>query len=872
MRIQTYFKLIGGLVFFFVVSSCQLVRNSQRGFSADNPYVLDTIDLAYPLEKPLPFHAGETRFVEIHHLELDLGFNLPKEEVYGKARLTLSAYAMPQDSIRLDARGFEMNEIMISRQDSMYAPTYTYDEKELTIVLKEKLKREDTITVHVKYTARPSLLERGNGRAISSSQGLYFINANGDQEGVPQQIWSQGETEYNSGWFPSVDEPQEKFTQEVFLTVDTSFASISNGKLMYSTDNGDGTRTDYWKQSLPHSNYLVMIAIGDFAVVKDEWRKLDVWYYLDHEYAKYARDIFGNTPEMMDFYSNILGYDYPWEKFHQIVVKDFVSGAMENTSAVIHGDFVQQNPREMLDGTHEDVIAHELFHHWFGDLVTAESWAQITMNEGFATYGEYLWQAHKYGIDEANYHLSLDLSAYLDEALNSPKPLIRYHYETADDLFDRHSYQKGGRVVHMLRQEVGDDFFFKGLNRYLISNQYGSVEDDHLRLAMEEVTGRDLKWFFDQWYHREGHPEVEIFYDLDSTLKTLEIRVLQKQEEEAFKFHVKLTYGQGDSLAEKYIWVDQKEDTIKVSMTELPTWFAIDPDGDMLWQVNETKPSLVWANQLNKYERAAGKVQAMKAINQGYGQKLSKYQNILTNLIKGHEFWLTKAMAAASMLSVADLDTADAVSTLLHLLKTDEKSDVRSVALQVLDSITKSDHSFNEPFVKALSDSSYMVINSALSILMNRDACSAIEHIKHFSEEGNTELLLWASKIHTKCGNPISLGFFEEHAEAFSGVDAYMFNNDFALFASACQNEKVFDVLVKHLGKAALDETSWWARISAVQGLESAKAYYSKEIELLEGKDEVSSDDTERLAALRNKKASLSALIEESKEISGDED
>ncbi len=872
MRIQTYFKLASGLILVSILSSCQLFRKSQKGFSAENPILLDTIDLQYALETPLPFHSGAARLVDIHHLELDLSFGLEKEEVYGKAGLTISAFAEPQDSILLDARGFEIHEINVVQDDSMYLPLYSYDKQQIFIALAQNLGIEDTIIVNVKYTARPSLLEKGNGQAISSIQGLYFINSSGSEQGVPRQIWSQGETEYNSGWFPSIDKPNEKFTQEVFLTVDTNFRSVSNGKLMYSTVNGDGTRTDYWRQKLKHSNYLVMIAIGDFTVVKDNWRDLDVWYYLDQEYEQYADEIFGNTPEMLEFYSNILGYDYPWDKFHQIVVKDFVSGAMENTSAVIHGDFLQQTPREMLDGTHEDVIAHELFHHWFGDLVTSESWAQITMNEGFATYGEYLWQEYKYGVDEASYHLSLDLGAYLDEPLSSPKPLIRYHYEKADDLFDRHSYQKGGRVVHMLRNEVGDDMFFRGLNRYLRVNEFGSVEDDHLRLAVEEVTGKDLKWFFDQWYHRESHPIVDVTYALDSVSKTLEVRVIQKQEEDAFKFHVKLSYGNEGLTINKRIWVDEKEDTIRLNLSALPEWYGIDVDGDMLWQVNETKSLRVWEEQLRQYKGSAGKVQAMKAINQDSNRHEVRYQTAITELLASDQFWLTKAMAAASLLSVEKLDTSNATSALKKLILTEKKSDVRSVALQVLDSLTSSDNSINAPFILALADSSYLVIKSALSILMNRDACAAIEHIQHFSQEENRDLLLWASRIHTKCGNPVSLSFFEENIEEFSGVDAYMFNNDFAQFASHCNDEEVYDALSEHLSEAALDEKSWWARVSAVQGLESAKSFYDSEIQEIESKAEVSSDDTERLAVLRNKKASLSALIEESNEITSDED
>ena len=871
MPFYSYLKLLLGLLIISTISSCQLIGKSQKGLSAEDPIVLDTMDLKFSLEKPLPYRPADQRLIDVIHLELDLSFGMQKEEVYGKATLQIASYAEPQEVLTLDARGFELEKMEIVQGDSSYNPKYTYDQQKIRIYLAYPLKLKDTLEVSISYIARPTLLEKGNGGAITSSQGLYFINSNGNQEGVPQQIWSQGETEYNSGWFPSVDKPNEKFSQEIFLTVDSSFVSLSNGKLMYSSDNGDGTRTDYWKQDKEHSNYLVMIAVGDFAIVKDHWRDLDVWYFVDHEFEGLANEIFGNTPEMLEFYSELLHYDYPWDKYHQIVVKDFVSGAMENTGAVIHGDFVQQTPREMLDGTHEDVIAHELFHHWFGDLITAESWAQITMNEGFATYGEYLWQVRKYGIDEASYHLNLDLEAYLSEASVSPKSLIRYHYQEADDLFDRHSYQKGGRVVHMLRKEVGDDLFFQGLNHYLVQNEFKSVEDDHLRLAMEEVSGMDLKWFFDQWYYREGHPVVEVDYSIDSASNSLEVRVSQKQEE-AFKFHVNCSIGIDDSILQRRLCVDQKDDTLFIDLEAFPSWYALDIEGDMLWQVKENKPYLAWENQLKNSRLSSGKVMAMKAINIMPDRDNEHYQKVLLSLLENREFWLTKAIAGASLLGVDGLDTNAAMLALESLILTDKKSDVRSLALDVIDSLTAQDVNYSQPFVDALSDSSYLVLRSALSILMNRNACEAIKHIERFTQEENKELLLWSSRIHAKCGDQTSLKFFEENAMEFDGVDAYMFNNDFAQFASKCDNEKVYDSLVKHLGKAALNESSWWSRISAVQGLEMAKAYYSSQIEIFEAKPEVSSDETERLAVLRNKRVSLSALIEESKEFKEDED
>ena len=170
-----------------------------------------------------------------------------------------------------------------------------------------------------------------------------------------------------------------------------------------------------------------MMAIGEFAIVKDKWRGIDVSYYVEPKFEKYARMVFGNTPEMIEFFSQKFGVDYPWKKYSQVVVRDFVSGAMENTTATVHMEALQHDHRYHLDETEEDYISHELSHHWFGDYVTCESWANLPLNESFATYAEVLWREYKYGIDEAEHHLSGDFSSYFAESQTKREPLIRFN-------------------------------------------------------------------------------------------------------------------------------------------------------------------------------------------------------------------------------------------------------------------------------------------------------------------------------------------------------------------------------------------------------------------------------------------------------------
>jgi aminopeptidase N len=242
----------------------------------------------------------------------------------------------------------------VSMKNGSYL-TYTYDGWYLKINLDRTYKRDEQYTILIDYTAKPNELNVQGSNAITDAKGLYFINPDSTQANKPTQIWTQGETEASSCWFPTIDAPNQKTTQEILITVDKRYKTLSNGLLLSSKDNGNGTRTDHWKQSLPHAPYLFMMAVGDFAIVKDQWKRKDgktieVNYYLEHEFEPHAKAIFGKTPKMIEYFSNLLGVEYPWEKYDQVIVRDYVSGAMENTGAVINGEFYNQTTRETIDG------------------------------------------------------------------------------------------------------------------------------------------------------------------------------------------------------------------------------------------------------------------------------------------------------------------------------------------------------------------------------------------------------------------------------------------------------------------------------------------------------------------------------------------
>ena len=542
------------------------------------------------LSDSLPVYNGTyERVHDLLHTKLEIAFDWENQHVLGKAHLELSPIYYVSDALELDAVGFDIHSITGKNGRDL---KYKYDSTKLYITLDRAYKRGEKYNVVIDYTAKPSDTKEGGSAAITSDKGLFFINPTNDNIYKPQQIWTQGETENNSKWFPTIDKPVERCSQEILITVQDRFKTLSNGKLINSKNNPNGTRTDHWKQEKPHTPYLFMMAIGEYAVVEDQWENLDVNYYVEPEYEDDAKMIFNHTPEMLEFFSEILDYKYPWDKYSQVVVRDFVSGAMENTSASVYGDFVQKTTEELIDNHNDNIVAHELFHHWFGDLVTCENWANLTLNEGFANYSEYLWQEHKYGKTSAEHHRQDEMKTYIESAHNNTHPLIHYSYEDKEDMFDAHSYNKGGLVLHMLRNIVGDDAFFDSLSKYLKDNEYSSVEADELRIAFEEVTGKDLIWFFDQWYFSEGHPVLDVDYNFDFKSNELTINVEQTQEEVDHKYIFQLpievaVYYSEDRVEMYPLTINKRKQTFTIPLKEEPLVSILDGNRYLLADIKE---------------------------------------------------------------------------------------------------------------------------------------------------------------------------------------------------------------------------------------------------------------------------------------------
>lgn len=547
---------------------------------------------------------------DLIHTKLDVRLDFDKSQLQGKEWLTLKPHFYAADTVILDAKGMDIKKVQLMKGLTGSPLKYDYDNMQLRVIMDRSYSRNEKFTLYFEYTAKPEELESEGSQAITEAKGLYFINPRGKDSGKETSVWTQGETESNSVWMITIDKPNQKTTQEISMTVPDRFVTLSNGMLAGQKKNADGTRTDLWKMDLPHAPYLFFMGAGDFSVIKDSYKGKEVSYYVEKKYAPYARGIFGLTPEMMTCYSKLTGVEYPWPKYSQMVGRDFVSGAMENTTATLHQESAYQTGRELADGNGwEETIAHELFHHWFGDLVTTESWSNITLNESFANYGEYLWLEYKYGKDRADKHNYEDMQQYLRSG-SDKKDLVRYHYASREDVFDLVSYPKGGRVLHMLRDFVGDSAFFKSINLYLTSNKFKAAEVAQLRLAFEEVTGKDLHWFFNQWYFGSGHPNLKINYSYDDTLGKAMMVVDQAQKSgKIFKLPVSVDVYEEGKKKNHSIWVSGKSDTFYFDYKTRPELIHFDNRKILLCEKTDNKTAdnfkAQWkyaANYVDRYE------------------------------------------------------------------------------------------------------------------------------------------------------------------------------------------------------------------------------------------------------------------------------
>jgi aminopeptidase N len=763
------------------------------------------------------YKPERTKVFDLVHTKLEVRFDWQKQHLLGLATVVLKPWFYPQQKLELDARGFDIHSVNIIRDNQPLKVEYTYDGEVLAIQLDKIYNHSEELTVEIDYTAKPNELAVGGSAAITSDKGLYFINPLGEDPNKPRQIWTQGETQANSAWFPTIDSPNQRCTQEMYMTVDTNFVTLSNGTLIYSRANSDGTRTDYWEQKLPHAPYLFMMAVGEHAVVKDSWNGMEVNYYVEPKYAPYAKAIFGNTPEMLTFFSDKLGVKYPWAKYSQIVVRDFVSGAMENTTASVFMEALQADSRELLDNHWDGIIAHELFHHWFGDLVTSESWANLPLNESFANYSEYLWAEYKYGRDEADYLGLNEEMQYLDEAQSKQEPLIRYYYEDRENMFDSHSYAKGGRVLHMLRKYVGDEAFFASLNLYLNKNKFEDVEIHNLRLAFEEVTGEDLNWFFNQWFLNPGHPVLRVKHSYNEG--TLHVNVWQEQDSLAtpiYKLPLTLETWSGDNKTLTPITVTKSYQEFSIPLEQKPDMVLFDAEQQLLGVVQHQKTQTELVNQYKKSDKFLARFKAIDSLGVHVGSP--EIEQLIFSALNDSS-WVIRELALSVFATHAPSEFGNVRDKIIALTTDDPKSSVRATAIQVLANFPADANI--EVYEYALNDSSYMVTAAALdAIVINGDNAEEKERlVNQFRSSNNKDIISVVADYYAEQAKEENYAWFVERLEESGAEVKYFTIQNFGKYLLKLQDIEIKRQGAKLLESIAKDDSSYYVKFSAYQAL-----------------------------------------------------
>lgn len=793
-----------------------------------------------------PSHTFEHDLV---HTKLELSFDWAKKRVNGKATLTVRPWFYPTDKLTLDAKNFDIHYVGFEgKKDTL---RYDYDNDALTVHLGKTYTRNDEYKVVVAYTAKPDERESyGGSAAISMDKGLYFINPDGSDPDKPRQIWTQGETESNSFWFPTTDKPNQRCTQEMYLTVEDKYKTLSNGLLVSSKKNADGTRTDYWKMDKPHAPYLFMIAVGEFAVVKDKWRNIPLEYYVEPKYEALARDIFPYTPDMLEFFSKTLGYDYPWQKYSQVVVRDYVSGAMENTTAVIFGEFMQQDKRGLLDNhlTNEKIVAHEMFHHWFGDLVTTENWANLTLNEGFANYSEYLWLEHKHGRDEADHHEMVERQGYIYSALDGGRTLIHFDYENRESMFDAHSYNKGGAILHMLRAHLGDEAFFASLQYYLKKNAYTDVEVHELRMAFEDVTGQDLNWFFNQWFLGSGHPNLEISYDWDEAARKAFVTIAQTQEpvkQTPYIFDLPLQvdiYDAAGKARRESIRVTKRTQTFAFDAPQRPALINVDAQKALLAVKTDQHTPEEWAFMYRYAPLWQDRWEAVQSLKSSSSQ-LAKA--VLTEALSD-KHWAIRQEALAS----ANPKKPEALAAVVRMAESDPKPAVRATAIGLLGQTE--DAQYIPIYEKGMgTDQPYSVLGASLEALSITDPVAALAAAQKLENEDNEGIVLALAELYAASPDPSVAAWFAKRAKKVDNMAVFRYYELYVGFLTDLNDQALLDQAVQDFQAAALDsKASLWRRFGNTRAISELRNFYR------ESANKAKSDELSRmLANIREKEA-----------------
>jgi aminopeptidase N len=812
------------------LSACHNPRLSARHEA------LDSIGVSAHNNPREIFRTSAPRIWEIINTSVTLRFDFEQKEAEGEALLSIMPYTHAADTLVLDAKSMDIHSVAEKNMTSgaLHPLGYSYDGLQLKIDVRSlrfgSLASNMARTIRIEYTAKPYAAPVGGSAAISEDRGLYFINTDHAIPGKPVQIWTQGETESNSHWVPTIDKPNQRSTFSISLVVPDSMTTLSNGRLSARQPLGNAMRMDTWLMPRPIQVYAAMFAIGRYDVVRDSWQddrgqSFEVSYYVEPEYAPFARGMFRYTPEMMTCFSKATGVQYPWVKYSQVVARDYVSGAMENTTASLFGEFTNKNGRQLLDENNEDVVSHELFHQWFGDYVTCESWSHITLNESFATYGEQLWCAWKHGKASADEHAWNGLQAYLAATKLSDPPLVRFHYTSREDVFDRISYQKGGAILRYISSITGDTLFSRAMEFYLRRHALESAEADDWRLALERTTGYDWRPFFKEWYYRGGHPELRVRYAYDDAGRKMSVLLRQRNApDSAYLYDLRLKAavmyeGQPTRIDEWRINRREQRFSYPADAQGRYPLVIVDAEHVLPGRIDEEKPMEMWLRQLRGSSDYTSKILAVDAAVRNDAQSLSPavLADALRDSMAGVRLYVLRRVAGLKRQSARDV----LLPQIKFAVQTAGNNQERAAAFAVLGSWNIK--GAIDDMIPAVSDSSYLVAGAALAALNTLAPDTAYRLARALLPQQPRSLLeasVWAAVASQ--GKPGDLALLAENAQRVYGREKIALAENVALYARSVKDDSLFArslALIESMTQSESIRTYRYAMGASVFGL-----------------------------------------------------
>jgi len=623
------------------------------------------LDARFTLAGSKPQYAPDRTF-DTEHIKLEVSLDIPRKSLDGLCTTTLRALAEGADRMTFDAVDFKIRSV---RQKGR-ALKYDYDNRKLTVHFPRRLRAGARVEIAVAY------------RVTKPKLGMYFIGPDSKYRRKPVQVWTQGEDEYARYWFPCHDSPQDRTTTEVVATVPRKMTAVSNGRLVQKSVRG-GKAVFHWKQEIPHATYLVTLAVGVFSEIKDDWRGRPVLYYCPPGREDDARRAFGKTPKMMEFFSRSIGVPYAYPKYAQVAALDFIYGGMENTSATTQTALTLHDERAHLDFSSDPLVAHELAHQWFGDLLTCRDWAHAWLNESFATYFEALFKEFDMGADEFAYELHQNADAYFaEDREHYRRPIVTKVYKLPTDLFDRHLYEKGSLVLHMIRRHLGDRDFWRSIRAYVSKHKGQVVETQNLLDAIQSATGRNLAAFFDQWVFKGGHPEYKVRYWWDARTRTACVRVVQTHatNDETGLFSLPVTFAFKTGRGEKRFTetVEKKAHLFKFKLESAPTMVLFDPDHTILKKADFPKTEALWLRQLTDDKHVVGRIDAARALGASGSPAAVR---ALSKALFAEKFWAVQGEIA---LALGKIRTPEAVDVLFEGLERVENPKARRMLIAAL--------------------------------------------------------------------------------------------------------------------------------------------------------------------------------------------